>query len=215
MKMKTKNYLLVFALFCSSILLHAQETTETTEKKDSKFSISAIGGLGYATVDSDHSPNYNLNVGSSDILLNYKFYKNIGVSTGAGYSVLTGNGFDAAGSFYHERSLLKIPLNLNFEVYFNDKFSVQARVGAYAQTIVFDEYQYLKGNVEDVYEGWNFGTNIGIDFIYKLKPGLSMGLTFSGQSDFSEFEMNKDFGKDQKQKIINLNTIGYFFRIEL
>ncbi|WP_196892848.1 outer membrane beta-barrel protein [Aureivirga marina] len=213
--MKLSNLFLVLTLFCATIL-QAQDvqSIDNTEYKRKKFSITMTGGLGYATINPDNGRNYNLDANVGEILFNYNFMKNIGVSSGIGTYFLSGNGFDDNGNFYHERSLLKIPLNLSFTVELNKSFEVMARYGVYAQTIILDEYQYATTTLDDVYEGWNFGTNLGIDFIYKANEKMSVGLTYAGQSDFKKFDINSKYGTDQKQKIIGMNTLGFLFRFE-
>ncbi|WP_196886224.1 hypothetical protein [Aureivirga sp. CE67] len=220
--MKTKNYLLIVVLFLLTIKTNAQtDEINDTEYKDSKFSISVYANLGYATINPDHGINYNLDVNSGEILLNYKFYKNLGFSSGIGYTYMSGNGTDQVfnyndvsynKNFYHSRGVIKIPLNFTYEYKLNDNLNMQGRFGVYTQTIVFDEYQFVGVTLEDIYEGWNFGTGIGLDILYKTSSNSSIGLSYNGQSDFTKFESKNS---NQKQKIIGTNTFGFILRLNL
>ena len=53
---------------------------------------------------------------------------------------MTGNGFNSLGNFYHERTLLKIPLLATMNYNLSDKFRIVANLGLYGQNIVKDEY---------------------------------------------------------------------------
>ena len=203
--LKSISFLLL--LFISSALF-AQETEETSY---SKFSVIAYGGIGYGIVDNDNEANYNLNSNSGDLVLNYKFSRNYGIATGVGLNQLSGNGFNSAGQFYHERNFIKIPLLLSIDKNVGDNFKVFAYLGPYAQTIISDEYTFVNGKVEDVYEGWNFGFQIGLGFLYEVSDRFSLGLNYLGQSDLSKLETNNNQIIVDEQKMKSFNTVGLMF----
>ena len=127
------NYILVF-LFCLNLnFIQAQD------EKDSKFHIVSYGGIGYGILDNDNQPNYNMNSNSGDILLNYDLNNKFGIATGIGLNELSGNGFNTIGNFYHERTLLKVPLLLTLNSYLSEKLSVFANFGLFGQAIIKDE----------------------------------------------------------------------------
>lgn len=208
MKKKVKcNLILVLLMaFC---LGQAQETTT------SKFNLIAYGGIGFGIVENDNEPNYNLNINSGEILLNYNISQRVGVATGLGLYELTGNGFNALGNFYHQRSLLKIPVLLTLNSEFSEKISFYANFGFYGHTIIKDEYRFLNGTQEDIYEGWNFGAQFGAGLLFELFDGFSAGINVSGQSDFGKFETNANQGISDKQKIRYLNSMGLIFVVDL
>ncbi len=210
--MKKLNVFLLLITFCSTILLQAQEETD---QKKSKFSVMAYGGIGYGIVENDIEANYNVNANVAELVLNYKISDKIGVATGAGYSLLSGNGFNFAGNFYHERLMVKIPLLFTYNCLIAEKFKFIAHLGPYAQTIYKDEYSYSNFRVEDVYEGWNFGFQLGIGFLYEVKSQFSIGLNYSGQSDFTKFETNNDQVINDEQRLKNLNTVGLIFIFDI
>ena len=175
----------------------------------------AYGGIGYGIVENDIEANYNVNANVAELVLNYKISDKIGVATGAGYSLLSGNGFNFAGNFYHERLMVKIPLLFTYNCLIAEKFKFIAHLGPYAQTIYKDEYSYSNFRVEDVYEGWNFGFQLGIGFLYEVKSQFSIGLNYSGQSDFTKFETNNDQVINDEQRLKNLNTVGLIFIFDI
>ncbi|MEP5254562.1 MAG: hypothetical protein ABJQ39_05830 [Winogradskyella arenosi] len=208
--MKKSNYILVFAFLLTFYALSAQEET-----KVSKFQLIASGGIGYGIVENENEPNYNLNNNSGELLLNYNLARYLGIATGLGLNELSGNGFNSVGNFYQERTLIKIPIVLTLNSKISDTFTLFANFGFYGQTIVKDEYRFLNSTQEDVYGGWNFGTQLGLGFVFKMFDGVSAGLNYSGQSDFSKFETNNNVGINDKQKMKNLNSIGIMLMIDL
>lgn len=202
---KLSFVLLSFALFSYSFSI-AQE--ETPEEKKSKFGIIAYGGIGYGVVENDNQPNYNLNSNSGEILLNYKFHENFGIAAGVGYNELSGNGFNAVGNFYHKRDLLKIPVlgTLNYPI--TDKIKVIGNFGFFTQHIIRDEFSYLNNVENDVFEGWNFGMQLGLGFAFEIAEGFYGGINFNGQSDFNKFQTSSNATFNDEQRLVNLNTIG-------
>ncbi len=207
--MKRSHYILVLIFFLSINMIQAQE------EKDSKFNIIAYGGIGYGIVENDNEPNYNLNSNNGEILLNFDSNEGIGIATGIGLNELTGNGFNSLGSFYHERTFLKIPLLVTFNSNFSDNFSVFADVGVYGQNIIKDEYRFLNNTQKDSFEGWNFGLQIGVGLIFEVSENFGLGINYSGQSDFSKFESNNSSGINDEQKMNNLNSFGLIFKLQL
>ena len=209
--MKKLNVILLLTAFLSFTFTQAQDESE---KKESKFSVMAFGGIGYGIMESDIESNYNVNANSAELVFNYKLSEKVGLATGAGYTTLTGNGFNFAGDFYHERVMVKIPLLVTFDCFIADKFKFIAHLGPYAQTIFKDEYSYSNFRVEDVYEGWNFGFQLGLGFLYEASDCFSLGLNYSSQSDFTKLETDNGQIINDEQRLKNLNTIGLIFILD-
>lgn len=207
--MKTSTLLLTLGLILNVVVLQAQETNT------SKFNIVAYGGIGYTKVINDDAPNYDLNVNTGDLLLSYNAWQTIGIATGLGYSELSGNGFNTNGNFYQERTVIKIPLLLTLNKDITEHLIMTGNFGFYGQTIVKDEFQYIDSIEKDVYEGFNFGMQLGLGIGYKFDERLGFGVHFNSQSDFSSFETsnNATFKNEQKHK--NLTSIGIFATIKL
>lgn len=201
--MKKLNYVIAVLLFCSLIL-------KAQDKKESKFSVLGFGGIGYGVLTNENAPNYNLNSNNGEILLNYYFTEKIGIATGLGLNELSGNGFDATDDFFHERTLLKIPVMLNLKLEVSELFSLTTNLGVFGQNIIKDEYSYLNNTQKDVYEGWNFGVQFGVGFLFKVDEKFSAGLHMNAQTDLSNVEaINKNIDNDQKFE--KLNSIGLIF----
>lgn len=207
--MKKSNYILLFILVLSFNLMQSQE------EKESKFNILAYGGIGYGIVENDSEPNYNLNSNNGEILLNYNINEKVGIATGIGLNELSGNGFNSIGAFYHERTLLKVPLLVTLSSKFSDDFSVFANVGVYGQNIIKDEYRFLNNTQKDIFEGWNFGLQIGVGLMFDVSENFGLGINYSGQSDFSKFDSNNNSGINDEQKMNNLNSFGFIFMLKL
>jgi opacity protein-like surface antigen len=187
--MKKTKFTLLFICFLTFISqIQAQEKNEENE---SKFTIIAYGGIGYAIVKNDNEPSYNLNSNSGDILLNYRINQKFGVATGIGIAELSGNGFNSLGNFYHERTTLKIPLLATLDYKISEKIKMIGNFGFYTQNMTTDEYRFMNISQKDVYEGWNFGSQLGLGFVFKMFDNFSTGINYSGQSDFSKFKSNR------------------------
>ena len=89
--------------------------------------------------------------------------------------------------------------------------------GFYTQNIITDEYRFLNISQKDVYEGWNFGSQLGLGFVFKMFDNFSAGVNYSGQSDFnfSKFNSNNNSGINNKQNLKNMNSIGVVLMIDL
>ena len=211
--MKKIKFTLLFICFLSFI--NQIQAQEKKEEKVSKFNIIAYGGIGYAIVKNDNEPNYNLNSNSGDILLNYRINQKFGIASGVGLIELSGNGFNSLGNFYHERTMLKIPLLATMDYKISEKIKMIGNFGFYTQNITTDEYRFLNNSQKNVYEGWNFGTQLGLGFVFKMFDNFSAGINYSGQSDFSKFKTNNNLGINDKQKLKNLNSIGIILMIDL
>ena len=200
--MKKLNYILLFICVLSLNLIKAQD------KKESKFNIIASGGIGYGIVENDNEPNYNLNSNNGDILLNYRINQKFGIASGIGMNELTGNGFNSLGNFYHERTMIKIPLLAIINYSVTEKSRIIGNFGFYGQNITKDEYRYINNLQKNVYDGWNFGFQLGLGYVFEMSENLNIGLNFTGQSDFSKFETKNNQLISDKQKLKNLNSIG-------
>lgn len=209
--MKKSNHILLFILFMSFTLIQAQDV----EKKESKFNLIAYGGIGYGIVENANEPNYNLNSNNGEILLNYCLNQKFGVATGIGISELSGNGFNSIGNFYHERSLIKIPLLFTLNSNISEDFKIFANLGFFGQTIIKDEYRFIDNTQKDIYDGWNFGAQIGLGLLYEIFDNYYAGINYNGQSDFNKYETKNNVGINDEQKMKNLNSVGIIFIIEL
>ncbi len=219
--MKNFNFSILFALIFSFTTLNAQDDHDDHNKNDydyastSKFSFITYGGIGYAVIDNDNQPNYNLNASTADFLLHYTLGKRYGIATGIGIDRLSGNGFGSGGNFYHERGTLRIPLLLSANYNVSHKVRLVANVGLYARTIIRDEYSFINVEADDLYEGWNFGLQTAIGLSYNFNQKLSLGIMFNTQGDFNRVESDANTGFNDEQKITGLNTIGLLFTINL
>ena len=201
------NYLLIVAiLICNSIF--------SQEESKSKWDVIGFGGIGYGILENESEPNYNMNINSSEILLNYRISEEFGIASGIGLNIATGNGFSSLGEFYHERNLLKIPLliTLNGEVSKNIEYF--GHFGFYTQNIIKDNYEFLSNSVGNIYKGWSFGGQLGIGVLFDYIKRTKFGFTFNSQSDFSKFRSNNAIIAS-KQKMKSMNTIGLLLKYEL
>jgi opacity protein-like surface antigen len=207
--MKKSNYILLFTLFLTFSLVQAQE------EKESKFNIIVYGGIGYGIVENDNEPNYNLNSNALEILVNYNINKKFGIATGIGLNELSGNGFNSIGNFYHERTLLKIPLLFTMGSNVTENLKLFTNFGFFGQNIINDEYRFLNETQKDIYKGWNFGAQFGFGFAFEMFDNYSIGINYNAQSDLSKFGSNNNAGINDKQKFTNLNSVGILFMIDL
>ncbi|MEM6721585.1 MAG: outer membrane beta-barrel protein [Bacteroidota bacterium] len=219
--MKHFNLGLLLLFILSFTTLQAQN--DTNDKvysdlgSDSKFSIVTYGGVGYAMIDNNAQPDYNLNASTADILLHYTIGTRWGIATGIGFNQLSGNGFDNVdNNFYHERTTLKIPLLLSGNYNLSPKVRLVANIGFYAQTIVRDDFEFAGGTtISDVYEGWNFGLQSGIGLSYNFNQKLSLGIMFNTQGDFNRFDTASDVNINNSQRTRSVNTVGLLFTFNL
>ena len=207
--MKKSNYILLFTLFLTFSVMQAQE------EKESKFNIIVYGGIGYGIVENDNEPNYNLNSNTIEILINYNINKKFGIATGIGLNELSGNGFNSIGNFYHERTLLKIPLLFTTSSNVTENLKLFTNFGFFGQNIINDEYRFLNETQKDIYNGWNFGAQFGFGFAFEMFDNYSIGINYNAQSDLSKFGSNNNAGINDKQKFTNLNSVGILFMIDL
>jgi len=212
--MKRSNFLLLLFFLLTLNTVHAQG-----EEKESKISIVTYGGIGYGIVENDNEPNYNLNNSSGEFLLNYNLShtqnQKLGIATGIGINELTGNGFNSLGDFYHERTFLQVPLLLTFNSKVSDKFKSLTTFGIFGQTIIKDEYRFLNDSQRDIYEGWSFGAEIGLGFLYETSNNFYTGINYNVQFNFSKFQSNDNVGINDEQKMKNLTSIGVMLLFEL
>ncbi|MFD2552022.1 hypothetical protein ACFSQP_09365 [Bizionia sediminis] len=208
--MNTFKSILVVLLLFVFFTGQGQET-----EKASKFNIIGYGGIGFAMVENNNEPNYNLNSNSGDILLNYKLNEKIGFATGIGINELSGNGFNTLGNFYHERSYLKIPALVTMSSEVLNNFNVVVSIGLYGQTIIKDSYRYLNETEKNLYSGWNLGAQFGVGFLFNMLPNFQVGMHYNGLSDFSKISTESNQAITDKQKLKNVNTVGIIFSISL
>jgi len=218
--MKKLSLLTLLTLIFSFTTLNAQNDhdQDKNHQSSSKFSFTAYGGIGYAILDNQNQPNYNLDASTADFLVHYHFGKHYGIATGIGINELTGNGFFYVdGPFYHERANLKIPVLLDVNYNLSPKIGLVANVGVYGQTVYRDQFTFLNGGkVINVYEGWNFGFQSAIGISYNFNQNISLGVMFNSQWDFNRLEVDriKRTFADQ-QKISRINTLGLLFTFNL
>ncbi len=204
-----KIYFILFLICCGS--LFAQDTEISNENSDSsfrplRFSIST--GIGFARFDNETDPDYDLNVGAVDFLLNYRITETLGVSTGVSFHSMTGNGFNNLGNFSKSRTDIKIPFLFNLGYVVSEKITVGLDFGVYARSILSDEERYLNFLLEDVYSGWGFGLQTSFSFMFEISNQLDTGISYNTLSDFSEFDTNNLSATDQSQRISSFNTLG-------
>lgn len=195
-------------------LLFVMKSLLAQDEKPSKFNLMAYGGIGFGVVENNNEPNYNLNTNNGAILLNYKFMKGLGVASGLGFNTLSGSGFNSIGNFYQERGLLQIPLLLTADADISEQLRFGMSFGPYANYIIKDEFRYLNNTEKDVFSGWNYGMLLNFGFFFNLSEDFSIGLNYSGQTDFSSVNSNKDTGINDSQKIKYLNSLGIAFMID-
>ncbi|MEM6686561.1 MAG: outer membrane beta-barrel protein [Bacteroidota bacterium] len=218
--MKNFNFKLLCIYILSCVTLSAQTDQNGQPYVDdstSKFSIVAYGGVGYAVMDNEDQPDYNLDANTVDILVHYTIGTRWGLATGLGFNQLSGNGFDNVGTnFYHERSTLKIPLLLSGNYNISPKVRLVANIGLYAQTIIKDDFSFAGGITNgDIYEGWNFGLQSGIGMSYNFDEKISLGILFNTQGDFNRFDTADDVGITNSQRTRSVNTVGLLFTYNL
>ncbi|ESU24861.1 hypothetical protein FEDK69T_04140 [Flavobacterium enshiense DK69] len=201
-------------LFALSLLLLLNTTLQAQEEKKSKVGLLIFGGIGYGKIMNESEPNYNLNSNTGEILVNYRFSKIVGIASGINYTVLNGNGFNSNGNFYHERGMIKFPLLATFSVPMAEHMKMFLSIGPYASKITSDEYQFLYGTEKDVFDSWNFGSQMNVGFSYQLNKEWGIGMNFSGQSDFAEIESNNNAVVNGKQKTKSLTNLGLFFTVD-
>ncbi|KAB8155182.1 outer membrane beta-barrel protein [Kordia sp. TARA_039_SRF] len=226
--MKHFNVVLVFAFILSFTLVNAQNDAETHENKKtvydynqdttSKFSLITFGGVGYAIMDNENQPDYNLDASTADILLHYTIGNRWGIATGLGFNRLSGSGFDNTGNnFYHTRGTLKIPVLLSGNYNLSQRVRLVANIGLYAQTIIKDEFEFAGGtSVGEVYEGWGFGLQSGIGLSYNIDSKISLGIMINTQGDFNRgYDADTTVGPPVSQRIKSINTVGLLFNWNL
>lgn len=205
--MRISQYFLLLIFFSTVGIAHGQS--------QSQFNMIMNAGIGFGIVESDTEPNYNLNNKSNEILINYKITGKFGIATGVGLTALSGNGFNSFGNFYHERTMLKIPVIATMDYYSIDRFRMIANLGVYSQYIINDKYSFLNNSEKNVYEGWNFGVQLGLGFVYEFFNKLSAGIIYTGQSDFTKFSTKENQFIVDKQRLKNLSTLRIVILIDL
>ncbi|WP_088323444.1 outer membrane beta-barrel protein [Polaribacter tangerinus] len=198
-------------LVLSVFIVHAQSEKEKL-KKNALIDVYIYGGIGFATIKDSATPNYNANINSSEVLINYNFSRQFGVATGIGFNQLSANGSAGNAFFHHTRNLLKIPALLTYSSVTNGSIEYFGSIGFYTQNITKDHYQYLSNTTKNNFSGWNFGTQASAGLLFHFSKNTKVGIIFNGQSDFTNFNTTLK-GSNQTQKITNLNTIGIVFKL--
>lgn len=202
---------ITFLFICS--LIQAQEVNS------SKFNISGFSGIGYATIENNKEPNYNLNCHQAEFLLNYKFDQTIGIATGFGYAEFTGNGFNSGGNFYQQRTTFKIPILVTVTYNFSDIYKIIGNLGIYAQGIIEDEYRFQNKTTILTFNGgaWNFGLQTDLILPVSVSDNFSLGINIKNQTDFNKVGLPIPADKPiyDYQKVHNLNSIGLIALLEL
>lgn len=204
-----KLHIALMFLFTLSLVFSQEEPQD-----HSKFSFSLNANSGQAKVENDNLPNYNLDVNTIELLLNYSFNNHIGIAIGIGYNDLTGNGFNNVGDFYHERQTLRFPVLLTTERHF-ERIVLQANVGLYGQVVIDDEYQYLFFRTDEVFNGWTFGFQGNINLMYQLTDRFALGVNLTTQSDFSKLDSGINEIVNDEQRITQQNTFGLVMNLKL
>lgn len=96
-----------------------------------------------------------------------------------------------------------------------DKVKTLLNFGFYIQNIMDEKYRYLDTIVENVYEDWNFGFQLGVGFMFELTEKIGLGVNYNWQSDFTDFKTKENQILSDKQKLTNLNTIGLLVKYQL
>lgn len=207
--MKTLNCLFALCLMLGSTSIIAQSDS------NSPFSLMAFGSIGYGIIDNDGAANYNLNSNSGELILNYRFGQKFGLATGIGLTELSGQGFNAEEVFYHERSLIKVPLLFTHDYAIVDKFRALFSIGVYGQTITRDNFTFQNRTEKDIYQGWTVGAQFGIGLFFETNESMSLGFQYTGLADFNTLESNKENLMNSKQRLDGLNSLGFVFLLHL
>lgn len=202
-----KKLLLIILITLLSVSIYAQENESETESDNSfrRLRLSLSPGIGFTTVNNDSAPDYNLNVGFADFLIQYSLTETLGVSSGISIHNLTGNGFNENGNFYKSRSDIKIPILISGGYKVAEKITTTVDFGLFARSIISDEEQYLDFTIEDVYEGWGFGFQTSFSFLFDVSETLTVGINYNSLIDFEDFESNTN---NQTQRLESFNTFG-------
>jgi hypothetical protein len=205
-----KKLLYFYFVFTLCLDLSAQEirSIESDSTSFRPVRLSLTSGIGFSRVENEFDPNYDLNVGFVDFILNYRFNETLGISTGLSVHSMTGNGFNQMGNFSKSRSDFKIPLLLSTNYTVTDKINVVLDLGVYARSIISDEERYLNFTLEDVYSGWGFGFQTTFSFLFDVSDLLSVGINYNSLIDFNEFETNNVNITNQKQSLGAFNALG-------
>lgn len=196
-------------LTCGS--MNAQEQ----KPKSSRFYLTFSGGIGYAYIKNDNEPDYNLSSNGGELLLTYKVNEKHGIASGLGITEMSGNGFNSLGSFYHKRSLVKLPILYIYERKISDNIKMIGNFGFYAQNIANDEYQFLNDTKENIYKDWSFGCQLGLGVAFKISNHTNIGLNYNSQSDLSKVKAQQNKGIEDKQIMKNLSYISFLLMVDL
>src|SRR5699024_10087704 len=115
-----KKVLLLVILLFPSLLIAQQyvpfvpsvtgNNSDVPQEKNASWRMIAYGGLGFGTVNNSKAPEYDVNLITGQLLINYKFNPYFGLSSGLSLLQVSGNGFSKKGAFYHSRKTIAIPV---------------------------------------------------------------------------------------------------------
>jgi long-subunit fatty acid transport protein len=201
--------LFIFWLIILSPQIYAQNVSLSLDNSsDSAFRIFVNGGIGFAKLDNQSEIDYNLDVDYFETIFNYKFSERFGLATGIGINELSGNAFNALGNFYQVREELRIPLLGTYDYEIAEKIKTIFFVGFYAKNIMNDEFSYIDQTQQNVFEGWGFGFQANVSFVYAFSDFMGFGLVLNSQSDFNNFETSSGSPFQDEQKIEDITSLG-------
>ena len=207
--MKAFHFLSICVLFVTLNQAYAQD------ENPSKWHFTGYGGIGFGTVENDNQPNYNLNSNNGELLISRRINGQMSLATGLGWNELSGNGFNSDGNFFHERTQLRIPLLLSLDSEVSENLKIVGSFGLYGQSITKDEYQFLNEVQENNFNGWNLGAQLSFGFAIKLLDHVSAGISYHGQTDLSKFDSQNSASFSDKQKVIDMNSVGLLLLFDL
>lgn len=207
------------SIFCLLLMLGLSFSSIYAQDKKG-FTLDGMGfyGVGFGVAQNSNEPDYSFRTQEINVLMNFDFGKLIGVSTGIGVSNLTANAFNSTGSFFHQRSLLRIPVLASTMFPLSETVDLYANGGFFYETITDDEFQYVNSTIRDVYDGSTVGAQFQIGIILKLPIGFDYegsraGVVFGAQLG-SDYEARTDRSSANTQDLGDIYTISviYSFR---
>jgi|SRR5690625_3779107 len=202
-----KKLLFFSLIFFSTFCLTAQTESETTKKAEFGFKLDAK--IGYATLIQNDQVDLNGTVNAGDFLFFFAFPEGNSVSLGIEMLEFKANSVSAGEGFALDHQYLRIPLNYRYslsilEDQLDDKLSVYAGAGLYANTLLREKIQTLEGTEKNKNQGWNTGFNFEVGIDIKVSRDINFGIGFQTQSDFSKMSKN-----DIKRKLEGITTVNF------
>src|SRR5699024_10291932 len=143
----------------------------------------AYGGLGFGTVNNSKAPEYDVNLITGQLLINYKFNPYFGLSSGLSLLQVSGNGFSKKGAFYHSRKTIAIPVLFTMAYPLDSHVVLMGHLGVNATKPISGSYSYLKGTQSNVYTDWGLGSDVAVGLAYRFSEGFSLGIRFQTQAN--------------------------------